>query len=364
MFDFTSMYASVIVTYNLSLATLQQKREKDSLEVDLGKNGKVLFSKEKGFFPLMLEGIIEKRKKHKKEYKENPSALLKATSNAYKLLANAAYGYQGFFGARYYCREAAASTAALARKNIFEAIDKIKKEGYEIVYSDTDSIAFLLENKTKKDALELLKKINSELPGIMELELEDFYDRGLFVSKRTTKAGAKKKYALITHDKKVKIRGFETVRRDWCELARELQSNVLDRVLEDGNEKKALEIFKKVAEGLKKRKIDMKKIMIRTQLKKSITGYIAEGPHVIAAKKMEEQGIPVSQGMVIEYFIAETREKKKLVREKVKLPNEKGEYNIEYYLNNQIVPAVENIFEVFGINVKDVVDGSSQKKLF
>ena len=67
--------------------------------------------------------------------------------------------------------------------------------------------------------------------------------------------------------------------------------------------------------------------------------------------------------MLIEYYIAETREKKSLVREKVKLPNEKGEYNIQYYLEHQIIPAIENILEVFGINIKEVIDGKKQTKL-
>jgi len=75
MFDFTSMYASVIVSYNLSKATFD------------GKD----FLKEQGFFPIMLNEVIEKRKKHKKEFAKNPSGMLRARSNAYKLLANAAF---------------------------------------------------------------------------------------------------------------------------------------------------------------------------------------------------------------------------------------------------------------------------------
>ena len=66
---------------------------------------------------------------------------------------------------------------------------------------------------------------------------------------------------------------------------------------------------------------------------------------------------------MIEYYIAETREKKKLVRDKVKLPDEKGEYNIEYYLNKQILPAVENIFQVFNININEIIEGKKQTKL-
>ncbi len=362
VFDFTSMYASVIVTHNLSKSTFLERKEKDAFEVELDKE-KVYFSNKQGFFPLMLSEIIEKRKKYKQEYKKNENALTKVRSNAYKLLANASYGYLGFFGARYYCVEAAASTAALARKFIKETIEKINEEDYKVIYADTDGVSFLLQNKGKQETLKFLEKLNSKLPGIMELELEDFYKRGLWVAKRTGEFGAKKKYALINHEGKVKIRGFETVRRDWCTLARELQNKILQKILQDGNESSALEIVKNAIKEIKERKIDKSSIMIRTQLKKPLSEYKSITPHVIAAQKMKEKGLPVDIGMLVEYFIAETREKKSLVRDKVKLPDEKGEYNIKYYLEHQILPAVENILEVFNINIKEIADGKRQKKL-
>jgi DNA polymerase elongation subunit (family B) len=366
MFDFTSMYSSVIVTYNLSKSTLLKNRkdERDANEADLGEEGIAYFSTKPGFFPLMLKEMVEKRKKYKAEYKKNENNLTKARSNAYKLLANAAYGYQGFFGARYYSRESAAATAALARKSILETINKIKNEGYEVIMSDTDSIGFKQGNKSKSDVKDFLEKLNKNLPGIMELELEDFYKRGIWVTKRTGESGAKKKYALIDEKSKLKIRGFETVRRDWCDLARELQSKVLELILKEGNEKSALELIKKTIIELKERKINREKILIRTQLKKPLSEYKAITPHVIAAQKMKEAGMPIDIGMSIIYFIAETREKKSLVREKVKLEEEKGEYNIKYYLEHQILPAIENIMQVFNVNVNEIGEKTKQKTLF
>jgi DNA polymerase Pol2 len=362
-FDFTSYWPSIIVSYNLSRSTYLEKEENNSLEVDIGDK-KLYFSKKPGFFPKILNEIIDKRKQYKQEYNKDKSPITKARSNAYKLLANASYGYQGFFGARYYCPEASAATTAISRDFIKKIIDKINTKGCQVIYSDTDSIAFLRNKNTKKETLDLLKELNDDLPGIMELDLEDFYNRGLFVSKRTTQEGAKKKYALINEEGKFKIRGFETVRRDWCELARELQNEVLEKVLTEGNEKSALELLKKTVEKLKNRKIEKNKLTIRTQLKKSIDEYIAQGPHVIAAKKMKDANLPVSSGMLIEYFIAETNKKKPLIREMVALPDEKKEYNIEYYLKNQLLPAVENIFEVFNIDVNEIIDGHKQKTLF
>ena len=359
VFDFTSSYGSTIVTYNLSKSTFLEKHDKNQYSIET-QEGKLSFSKKPGFFPEMLKEIIEKRKQYKRELKTNPDDVLKkARSNAFKLLANASYGYQGFFGARYYSREAAAATAAFAKKLIKEVIEKINEE-YKTIYSDTDSIAFLLNEKSEKQTLDFLKKLNSQLPGIMELELEGFFKRGLWVTKRTGTIGAKKKYALLGKDGKVKIRGFETVRRDWCALARKMQDRVLRLVLNDGNEKKALEYVKEIIKKLKQRKIEKSDLIIKTQLKKSLEDYKAISPHVIAARKMIESGIPVDEGNLIEYYIAETKEKKKLIREGVKLPDEKGEYDIEYYLGHQILPAVENIFQVFGIEIENLID--EQKK--
>ncbi|MFA4960457.1 MAG: DNA-directed DNA polymerase [Candidatus Pacearchaeota archaeon] len=368
VFDFTSMHASIIVSFNLSKSTLVDKKEKGSFQTPEfefdGEKKFFYFSKEKGFTPKLLEEVVGLRKKYKKEYNENKNPLLKARSNAYKLLANASYGYLGFFGARYYSREAAASTLAFVRDFASRTIEKIRNEGYGIIFSDTDSIGFELKNKTKNQVLELLKKINSELPGIMELDLEDFYRRGLFVSKRTTKEGAKKKYALLDENNKLKIRGFETVRRDWCKLARDLQNEILKKILEDGDEKRAFELLKVAISKLKNRKINIRDLMIRTQLRREISQYLSEGPHVAAAKKMKEKEIPVSQGMLIEYFIGESKSKGKRIGDRVFLPNEKVNYDVDYYLNNQIIPAVENIFEVFGINIKNIIEGEEQRKLF
>jgi DNA polymerase Pol2 len=367
VFDFTSMHASIIVSFNLSKSTLLEKETKNSYKtpefVFNGKKSSFYFSKETGFFPQLLGEIVELRKKYKEDYNKNKSNLLKARSNAYKLLVNASYGYLGFFGARYYCREAAASTLAFVREFALKSIQRIKDEGYNVIFSDTDSIGFQLGKKSKKQILELLKKINSELPGIMELDLEDFYERGLFVAKRTTKGGAKKKYALLDEKGSLKIRGFETVRRDWCRMTRNLQNEVLKKILKSGNEKEALEILKKTIERLKSHKADLKELIIRTQLRRAISEYVSEGPHVVAAKKMQERKIPVSEGMLIEYFIGENKGKGKRIGDRVFLPDEKSNYDVDYYLNNQILPAVENIFEVFGVNVKEIADGKRQMNL-
>ncbi|MDD3150989.1 MAG: DNA-directed DNA polymerase, partial [Candidatus Gastranaerophilales bacterium] len=265
MFDFTSMHTSIIISMNISKGTILEKKEKDcyespEIETDEGKK-RYYFSKKPGFFPEILKDIFEKRKKFKEEYKKNPSQITKARSNAFKVLSASVHGYIGFFGARYYSKESSAAILAFVRKFNKDAIEAIKSKGYQIIYGDTDSIAFLMKNKSENEIKELLKGLNSNLPGNMELELDGFFKRGLWVTTRAGKTGAKKKYALIDKEGKLKIRGFEMVRRDWCKLARELQNNVIKNILEQGNEKKALEYTKEIAKKIKKREINKEDII-------------------------------------------------------------------------------------------------------
>ena len=366
MFDFTSMHTSIIISHNISKGTLTENKNNSysSPEIDIdGMKKTFYFTKKPGFFPQIIKDIFEKRKSHKAEYKKNPNPITKARSNAFKVLSAAVHGYIGFFGARYYSWESSSSILAFVRRYNKETIKKIEKEGHEVIYGDTDSVAFTLENKSKKETKEMLKRINDELPGVMRLELEDFYKRGIWVTTRSGETGAKKKYALIDDENEIKIRGFETVRRDWCPLARKTQDKVLRLILKEGNEKKALEYIKETINKLKLREIKKEELIIKTQLKKPISEYKSISPHVIAAKKLSKIKENIGQGSLIEYYIGENSSKKSLVRDRVFLPEENKAYDIEYYLKKQILPSVENIFQVFNIKINEVIDGKKQEKL-
>ena len=77
---------------------------------------------------------------------------------------------------------------------------------------------------------------------------------------------------------------------------------------------------------------------------------------------MVEKGIPVNVGTVIEYIVASG---KGLVRNRAKLPSEvKGkDYDYEYYLKNQLIPAVSGIFSLLGYTEDALFKETSQSKL-
>ncbi len=366
VFDYRSLYPTIISSHNIDPAMRNCTccEGKAKLAPIENKNERYWFcTKRKGFIPTMIEDLIKRRMRIKEIIKEKqPSALLDARQNSLKLLANSFYGYLGFFAARWYSIECAKAVTAYGRYYIHKVIDTAKKAGFNVIYSDTDSVFMTLDKKTKKDIEKFAESVNMDLPELMELEFEGLYPAGIFVSAKVTETGAKKKYALLTEEGALKIRGFETVRRNWSFIAKEVQEQVLNIVLKENKPEKALDYVKQVVKELKNKKIPLEKVIIHTQLQKETQDYAAIGPHVAIAKKLKEKGIEVGPGFMIRYVVTKGEKK---IRDKAKLPEEvkQEDYDADYYIENQVIPSVEKIFAVLGYKKEDLFEKRGQKQL-
>jgi len=366
IFDFRSLYPSIITSHNISPDTLNCKCCEDEKHVP--EFDKYWFcSKKKGFISTVLEGIITRRMRVKEIMKgvdKKKLKLFNARQYALKTIGNSMYGYMGFFGARWYSIECARSITAYGRYYIQKVIEDAKNAGFKVIYSDTDSVFLVLDEKTMDDAKKFAESSNASLPRLMEIEYEGFYPRGIFVSAKEGMYGAKKKYALLSEDNHIIIKGFETIRRNWSFIAKETQKEVLNIVLKEGNPKKAFDYVKDIIDGLKKNEVPIKKVIIQTQLQKQISEYNSIGPHVAVAKRMINKGIPVGPGSIIKYVITKGNEKGR-IRDRAKLPEEinQNDYDADYYINNQIIPSIEKIFEVLGFEKDNLINSLNQSKL-
>ena len=173
---------------------------------------------------------------------------------------------------------------------------------------------------------------------------------------------AKKRYALIDEKDKIKIVGFEYVRRDWSGIAKKTQKKVLELILKQGKPKQAIEEVKKVIEELKTGKTGKKDLVIFSQIKKSITSYDNIGPHVSAAKKAIKKGKALGAGSIIGYIITKNG---KSISDRAELEEfvEEGNYDSDYYITHQVIPAVIKIIQEFGYNEKDLIHGGKQSNL-
>ncbi|MDE1870710.1 MAG: ribonuclease H-like domain-containing protein [Candidatus Micrarchaeota archaeon] len=362
MFDFRGLYPSIIIAYNIDPSSVCN----DCKEYYESPNGIRFDKKRKSIVPLILKQMIEQRAEVKKAYKKDPdNVFLGSRSQALKIVSNSVYGYLGYPRSRWYSRACAASVTAFGRQYIKESIDIAEKFGLKPIYGDTDSIVALMEGKTKDDVMKFLKDFNAKLPESMELELEDFYKRGVFVGKKTEKSvsGAKKKYALISETGRIKIRGFELVRRDWSRIARDTQRKVLETILNEGDAQKAVDIVKNAVKELRDGNVPLEELAISTQLRKSIDGYDVKSPELGAARKAVREGKKKREdleGAVISYVI--TRHGSS-ISDRAELEEFARDYDADYYINNQVLPATMRILKELNFSEEELKGLGTQRKL-
>jgi len=343
--DFSAMYPSLMVKYNISPDTLVAKGGEDVFEVP--EVGHHFRKSPPGFYKIVLSQLIASRQAAKREAAKTSRGtrehkILKAREKATKVITNATYGYAGWAGSRWYSREVAESAAALGRDTINKSIDIAKTLGLKVLYGDTDSLFVEYEEKLVN---RFIKEIDKNLG--LEINLGQLYKRILFTE-------AKKKYAGLLDDGELDVVGMEAIRGDWSNLARNVQNEVLRLVLEDANPTRAKSYVLNLTKDLKSAKVPKSSLVIWKTLTKRPDEYEVNAPHVEVARKMAKEGWPVSVGDKVGFIITK-RPGKLYQKAEPHFKASLGEVDYEYYVHNQIAPAAARVLEVFGIEEEDLL---------
>ena len=143
--DFSSMYPSIMISYNISPDTVMSPDEK-ATEFYQAPETQYRFRKHPdGFFKLILTNLIERRRAVREQITHTDKGsrdftVLDVHQNAIKILTNAFYGYTGWHAAKWYRKECAEATTAWGRTIIQDAAERAEKHGLEVIYGDTDSL--------------------------------------------------------------------------------------------------------------------------------------------------------------------------------------------------------------------------------
>jgi DNA polymerase I len=109
--------------------------------------------------------------------------------------------------------------------------------------------------------------------------------------------------------------------------------------------------------------VNINDIVIHTQLTKSVENYGSIGPHVAAVIKAQESGHSFVPGQIIKYVVTKGEgsisDRSYILKEYL---DKELEYDPDYYIDHQVLPAVEKIFEVLGYS-KEELKGKVQTKL-
>ncbi|VVB88392.1 DNA polymerase [uncultured archaeon] len=396
--DYKSLYPTIMMAHNLCYTTVVVKDRPD--DVIKAPSGGEFASRKvvKGIMPAILEELLNSRQATREKMKsanEEDYRVLDATQLALKILLNSFYGYSGYARARLYSLTLASAVTSFGRENILRTKtlieDDIKeiilkdgrafkkdeaKEGepvaLSVVYGDTDSVFVNIHDKnlTLSDAGLIGDKIAStvteSLQKPMELVFDSFARRAIFI--------AKKRYALLVWEKnaggikeKIRVKGMETVRRDWCELTTKTMEKVLELVLKEGKVDDAVELVRNTINSIKS--IDPAKdkelfddLILTRQYTKKVESYRNRQPHITVIEKLKKRGIIANVGDRIPFVIlagnglfVERAEDPEYAKKK-KLP-----IDVDYYINKQILPPVERILSDFGVT-GEMLRGMGERK--
>ncbi|QKQ99739.1 DNA polymerase II [Metallosphaera tengchongensis] len=344
--DFSSMYPSIMIKYNIGPDTLVKG---DCSDCWVAPEVGFKFRKDvDGFYKTILKTLLEERAKVKEQLKmakdEYERRRLEERQKALKVMANAMYGYMGWLNARWYSKEGAEAVTSWGRQTITEAANIASRLGFDVIYGDTDSI-FVRGDRSLLNTL--VERITKELG--LEIKIDKKYKKVFFTEN-------KKRYAGLTEDGKIDIVGFEAIRGDWCELAKDTQRLVIEKILLF-NLDEAIRAVKEVIMKVKRREFRIEDFVIWKSLDKSLEEYEVDAPHVSAAKKALSAGFTIFKGGKIGYVIVKGQGKISDRAEPYFNIKDKNRLDIDYYVDRQIIPAVMRILEPFGVKENSLRTG-------
>ncbi|HID91458.1 TPA: DNA polymerase II, partial [Candidatus Bathyarchaeota archaeon] len=339
--DFSSMYPSLMIKYNVSPDTYVPPGApvpEDGVHT-IPEVGHRFLRSPDGFYRKVLTRLIEVRRAIRDRMGEYPPTspvrkLLDHRQKVVKVVTNATYGYAGWIGARWYVRQVAEATTALGREAIRRAMSIAEDAGLRVLYADTDGLMVAYEPDKIR---EFTRRIEEEVG--LRIKPDKIYDCVLFTR-------AKKKYAGLEPDGSLDIVGFESVRGDWAQVARDAQREAIEILLKEGSVEKVRSRLERVIRKVRGGEVPFERFIIWKTLTKPIEKYKARTPHGFAAKRLFEVGGKLEAGDKIGFVVVKGHG----ALYKRAVPYALASYDdidFDYYVTKQIVPLVERCLEPF-----------------
>ena len=221
--------------------------------------------------PTLLLGLVENMIEQRKRLEKMPEH--KGKLVAIKSLLNSAYGISAAPHFRLYEPCVPERVTELAREIIKFLIAEAQSSGYQVIYSDTDSI-FCRVPKSEVPALE--DALNQSLLkyGDYNIKFEHYFSKLLMAGK--------KRYVGIMENGDLYIIGFEQRRSDSSEITKDLQEEVMRMMLAD-RVSEIVPYLKDRIESIKQ--CPLSKIAITKTLSRELSEYTKQEQSYILAIK-------------------------------------------------------------------------------
>ena len=351
VFDFASLYPSLIRTFNIDPMTHVATPGAAGLPTPSG----AAFRREQGILPALVARLSDERAAARR-------AGDAIASQATKILMNSLFGVLGSPASRLFSPTVANAITMAGQHVIRLAADAVVRRGHRVIYGDTDSL--FVDVGAASDAAaravgeRLRDEVEADVAAAIEREygctshlvlaFQKVYTRFFMPEVRRAATGSKKRYAGLVGDE-LEIVGLEAVRRDWSPVARRFQRELLARVLHD---EPVAAFVPEFVTALRAGRFD-DELAYRKAVRKPLADYTrTTPPHVKAARKAGGKG-----GRLVHYVMT------KAGPEPVDQATEPPDY--EHYVTQQLRPIADALLRfVPGPDFDDLTGAQKQYSLF
>lgn len=350
VFDFKSLYPSLIRTFQIDPLNLADARTDDPIVAPSG----AAFTRQPGILTELLDEIMPRRERARRDGEG-------VKSQALKILMNSFYGVLGTPACRFYDPRLANAITSFGRELLLWCRARVEAHGRRVLYGDTDSLFVLsgAPDGTAAQALgeRLARELNHDLAehvqarwrveSKLELMFDRLYARLYLPAVRHGTAGARKRYAGLV-DGRVVFTGLEAVRGDWTPLAREAQRQLFARLFADAPVE---EYLRDLVSDLRAGRLDGQ-LVYRKSLRKRPEAYTSTTPpHVAAARKQgRTEGGRVAYVMTLNGAEAADARTSPL--------------DYQHYVDKQLRAVAEPVLELLGLEFERVIGDDLQLRLF
>jgi DNA polymerase elongation subunit (family B) len=277
--------------------------------------------------------------------------------NALKWMLVTCFGYLGYKNARFGRIEAHESVNAFSREAILRAKEIAEARGYRFIHAIVDCMWLWKEGAAESDYESLALEVRESVG--MDISLEGMYNWILFPSsKMDPRIPTANRYVGWYANNEIKIRGIELRRRDTPVFIKRLQGEML-QIFGAAATVAALEdlipaALSKAGEAitlLRSGAANPLELVIRRHLTREAEEYTTNTASAGAAKALDEAGVHLAPGVMVEYIIVDLSGKKKPAKAlPVPLYESAEGYDIETY-TDMALKAVETLLLPFGYDV-------------
>lgn len=390
--DFASLYPSIMRAMNMSYETLcfedkikkyNWKQDVDvrtipdyemidgvlQTTIDLKNPSFIMKEKRLGLLPEILQKVLAERKAVKKMMKKEipHSTMYKVYDGrqlGLKVVANSIYGFTGATHGILPCKIIAESITKFGRGMILQTKSMVEnhpvwgRDGHKAtcIYGDTDSVFVkvprsLVNGKNDEELIKnahafgevMANKITDIFLEPNELEYEKSYKTFLLL--------CKKRYAGMKYEPglppKMQMKGIECVRRDFAPIVVKTQKAVLEALLQEGDLQKAIRIVRDTVAKFHADEIPLESVIMSKKLSRPPEQYVSKAPHVQLTLRLKKAGKPHAvSGDRVDFVIHEgagnISGRACTVKE---LEDGKFVLDRNYYLNKQVIPPLQRVFQ-------------------